>query len=214
MEIPLQNRLKKRAHAQVALLQDEVADLVYSIFPKIAFHGGTCIWRCYGGNRFSEDLDFYLPRKDFSAEKLRESLASRALSLDKLKMTESLLFSKISSNEAQVRLEINFSAAKKPVVRTYEKADGSRMDVLALSAEELMLEKIAAYQNRRLIRDIYDIYYLSGIAKEDRRVTDEMHTLLQNPPKPLDEKNLRAIVYTGAVPSFAQMLEVLRGRFA
>ena len=214
MEIPLQNRLRRRAHAQIALLQDEVADLAYSIFPRITFHGGTCIWRCYGGNRFSEDLDFYLPRKDFSAEKLSESLSSRALALDKLKMTENLLFSKISSNEAQVRLEINFSAAKRPVVRTYEKADGSHMDVLALSAEELLLEKIAAYRNRRLIRDIYDIYHLSGIAKEDGKATDGMQMLLQNPPKPLDEKDLRAIVYAGAVPSFAQMLEVLRGRFA
>lgn len=214
MEIPLLHRLRKRAHAQVALLQDEVADLAYSIFPKITLHGGTCIWRCYGGNRFSEDLDFYLPKKEFGAEKLRESLSSRALSLDKLKMTENLLFSKISSNEAQVRLEINFSATKNPVVRTYEKADGSLMDVLALSAEELMLEKIAAYKSRRLIRDIYDIYHLSRIAKEDGEVTNEMRMLLQNPPKPLDERNLRTIVYAGVVPSFAQMIEALRGRFA
>ena len=214
MGIPLQNSLRKRSQAQVALLQDEVVDLLYSAYPQITFHGGTCIWRCYGGNRFSEDLDFCLQKKQFSEERLRKALSSRSLGLDKLKMTENLLFSKVSSDETQVRLEISFSATKKPAVRTYEKADGSFMDVLALPAEELLLEKIAAYRSRRLIRDIYDVYHLSRLAKETDAVERQMRHLLESPPKPLDEKNLKAIVYSGAVPTFAQMVEALKGRYA
>ncbi|MFH1246948.1 MAG: nucleotidyl transferase AbiEii/AbiGii toxin family protein, partial [Candidatus Micrarchaeota archaeon] len=61
MNFPLANKLKKRLHLETATLQDEVVDLIYSISSPV-LHGGTAIWRCYAGNRFSEDLDFYMPR--------------------------------------------------------------------------------------------------------------------------------------------------------
>ena len=59
MRIPLANKLKKRLHSETAFLQDEVIDIVYGLEPNAVLHGGTAIWRCYQGNRFSEDLDFY-----------------------------------------------------------------------------------------------------------------------------------------------------------
>ncbi|MEM1546291.1 MAG: nucleotidyl transferase AbiEii/AbiGii toxin family protein [Candidatus Methanomethylicia archaeon] len=34
---------------------------IYNSFPEAVIHGGTAIWRCYGSNRFSEDVDVYLP---------------------------------------------------------------------------------------------------------------------------------------------------------
>ena len=66
MAIVLFNRLKKKLHREIALLQDELIDIIYSIEPNAVLHGGTAIWRCFQGNRFSEDLDFYLtPSKNF-----------------------------------------------------------------------------------------------------------------------------------------------------
>jgi len=213
MDIPLQNRLKKRAHVEIALLQDELVDILYGVAPQAVLHGGTCIWRCYGGSRFSEDLDFYLGAGKFDADGLKAAIIGRGLAIDKFKQTQNLVFAKISSGEAQVRLEINIAAAKKPVARAYEKADGSRMDVLALGASGLLAEKFAAYKSRRFVRDIYDVFYLSRVGDADAKTAKEIRDFLQHPFAPIDERNLRAIVYAGAVPTYAQMLEVLRGRF-
>ena len=44
------------------------------------------------------------------------------------------------------------------------------MDVLTLSPENLILEKIGAYENRRFIRDIYDVYHLSNYVTEARKI--------------------------------------------
>jgi len=214
MEIPLQNRLKKKAHVELASLQDEAVEIIYSLFPKIVFHGGTCIWRCYGGNRFSEDLDFYLAGENFEEGSLRQALEGRGLSLVKFKKTANLIFAKISSPEAQIRLEINLSTKKEGLLRPYEKAGGAVMEVLCLPAEELLMEQLSAYENRRLVRDLYDVCHLSRIANVHEKEAGKIKKFLQNPPKPIDEKNLKAIVYMGAVPTYEQMLEMLRGRFA
>ena len=213
MDLPLQNRLKKRAHAELASLQDEVVDILYNVALKAVFHGGTCIWRCYGGSRFSEDLDFYLALGAFDAQSLKAALLARGLALDKFKQTQNLMYAKISSGDVQVRLEINLAAMKSPVSRAYEKTDGAFMEVLALSAEGLLAEKFAAYANRKLVRDIYDVFYLSRMAQADKETATRIRGFLKNPFAPVDYKNLRAIVYAGAVPTYAQMLEALRGRF-
>ncbi|MBU3958073.1 MAG: nucleotidyl transferase AbiEii/AbiGii toxin family protein, partial [Nanoarchaeota archaeon] len=62
MQIPLQLKLKKKSHREIARLQDVVVDMMYRIFPKAVLHGGTAIWRCYKGNRFSEDIDVYIEK--------------------------------------------------------------------------------------------------------------------------------------------------------
>lgn len=76
MQIPLEKRLRKRAQLEVALLQDEVIDLLYNIDSRLVLHGGTAIWRCYGGSRFSEDLDLY----SRDVQKLQAALPSMAAS--------------------------------------------------------------------------------------------------------------------------------------
>ena len=35
-----------------AKLEDVLIELLYSEYKSLTFHGGTAIWRCYGGNRF------------------------------------------------------------------------------------------------------------------------------------------------------------------
>jgi Domain of unknown function (DUF1814). len=62
MEIRNQVQLEK------AKLEDALVELLYSRYVGLVFHGGTSIWRCYGGNRFSRDLDFYLEAKTSEAK--------------------------------------------------------------------------------------------------------------------------------------------------
>ena len=113
VSLPLEKRLKKRLHLEVARLQDELVELSYSLDNSLVLHGGTAIWRCFGGNRFSEDLNFYCGK----AEKIREGFADAVretgFELRKFKETGSLFFAKVWNGEAEVRVEINFGAGKK-----------------------------------------------------------------------------------------------------
>ncbi|MEM2965006.1 MAG: nucleotidyl transferase AbiEii/AbiGii toxin family protein [Candidatus Bathyarchaeia archaeon] len=60
--IPLQRKMKRETHKRVAMLQDVIVETLYRVFPRSILHGGTAIWRCYSGNRFSEDADAYIER--------------------------------------------------------------------------------------------------------------------------------------------------------
>jgi predicted nucleotidyltransferase component of viral defense system len=218
MRICLFNKLKKRLHKDIAELQDQIVDIVYTIFPDILFHGGTSIWRCYFGNRFSEDLDFYFPRQSDIKEKLNKELIINNLKLIKFKETENVIFSKISNNNIIVQLEIRLldkfdSVFKKAIPVEYEKLDGSTITVFCLSQEDLLLEKARTYLNRKLIRDIYDVYFLSNFAKLNKEQLKEIKILINKFVKPVDETNLKAIVYLGAVPSYTQMLTTIKRRF-
>jgi predicted nucleotidyltransferase component of viral defense system len=59
--LPIDKKLKKKIHKTVALAQDILVLELYDKFPSAVIHGGTAIWRCYGSNRFSEEIDVYLP---------------------------------------------------------------------------------------------------------------------------------------------------------
>lgn len=213
MRLPLLNGLHKRLHMDIALLQDEVVDVVYSIAPNAVLHGGTAVWRCFSGNRFSEDLDFYLPAagKDFG-ERFAAELRSRGLSLPKFKKTSSTIFSKVSNGAVEVRFEASFRKPRSFESRQFERADGSFMGVFTPPVEELVLEKIAAYGNRKLIRDAYDLFILTSEASLGSGALKKLSAFSENPPEPADEKSLRAVVFSGAVPSFRQVVSALKRR--
>ena len=208
MKLPLAKRLKKRLHSDIGLLQDELIDLVYALDNSAVLHGGTAIWRCYGGNRFSEDIDLY--SKKITPQALEEALASRGLEVRKLKKTANLIFCKVAGAGAEVRLEINLSARPSPMLRQYERMDGASMPVLTLSPEKIILEKMAAYKERKYIRDIYDIYHLLPLISDETAVKRQFTGLINSLPPPVDEPLLKTIVYSGRAPSYAEMLNALR----
>ncbi len=213
MRVPLYNRLKRRQHRDIALLQDEIVDIVYYVEPKAVLHGGTAVWRCYSSNRFSEDLDFYLGKTKGFKEAFARALKSRGFSLQKFKQSSSTIFSKISSSSAEVRFE---AALRKPdsfVAADYERLDGSKTSVFTLSPEALLAEKLGAFQNRKKVRDLYDVFILSSFAEPGGALTEKAREFLKTATKPADEKNLRVLVFSGAVPSFQQMLSALKRRF-
>jgi predicted nucleotidyltransferase component of viral defense system len=217
MKITLFNRLKKQQHKDIAILQDELVEIVYSIFPDIVFHGGTSIWRCFKGNRFSEDIDlYYYETKDFE-NKLKQAILSNNLNLLKFKKTENVIFAKISNTKVEVRLEIRLLDKSNPIfknktINQYEKIDGSSITIFSLSSEDLIIEKAQAYKNRKLIRDIYDVYFLMNKVNLSIIQEKKLKEIIELWQKPEDEKNLKTIVYAGAVPSFDQLLlQIKRG---
>lgn len=218
MKITLFNRLKKQLHKDIASLQDNIIEIVYSIFPDIVFHGGTSIWRCFYGNRFSEDIDLYYYETTDFENKLKQAILDNNLSLVKFKKTENVIFSKISNNGVEVRLEIRLLEKsslvfKNKMLSQYEKIDGSSITVFSLSPEDLLLEKALAYKNRKLIRDIYDVYFLMSKVSLSKDQEKKLKETIKYFQKPEDEKNLKTIVYVGAIPSFEQLLLQIKRRF-
>lgn len=208
---PLGTRLKRRTHRAVGLAQDLLMIETYNTYRDAIFHGGTAIWRCYGGGRFSEDLDVYLPTASGKeAALLRSSARAKGLVEVKFKETENTVFAKFSFEGAVVSLE---GAKRAPggevVIRPYEMLDGNRMLVKTLSAESLLAEKAAAYTARRKVRDLYDVLFLSGVLEQPGAARARVRTMLHTYRPPVDEEQLKAIVIVGAVPSAKGMVEEL-----
>ncbi len=214
MSIPLKNRLKRQSQVRLAELQDEAVDLLYAVFPEAVLHGGTAIWRCFQGNRFSEDLDVYaLVGRDFKQE-LENELKKRGLVLTKFKQTENTVFAKIFNNQAEVSLEISLRKAPPAVSTGFEKADGSSIEVLTLSPEDFLIEKAKAYLDRGLVRDLYDVFFLLDKTNQIEKAKKELQSLVQNFKEPKDEKNLQTLVFSGVAPSSKTMLEKILRRIA
>lgn len=218
MNIIIYNTLKKKLHKDIGELQDIIVDLVYDIFPNIIFHGGTSLWRCYNGNRFSEDLNFYLLKQNNIKDALKKELLKKDLNLLKYKETDNLISTKIAQENIIVQLEIrllnkNDSILKKAIPIEYNKINGSTITIFCLSEKDLLFEKANAYLNRKLIRDIYDVYFLSNFVNLNFTELNKIKKIIAEFKEPIDESNLKTIVYKGAIPNYKQMITAIKNRF-
>ena len=202
--IPLLLRLRKMQHKDIARAQDIIIEELYKIIDNAVLHGGTAIWRCYQGNRFSEDIDMYLPDN----EKINiffENLEKRCFIIEKKKITENSLYSNLKFERVYVRFEALFKKVKS-VLRDYETIDGNFITVSTLTQEELIKEKINAYLNRKKIRDLYDIFFLLRYVQK----IAELKKLIKEFKNPIDEKELKILIFEGLVPDSKKMLEYIK----
>jgi hypothetical protein len=212
--IPLAVRLKKRSQRTLALAQDLAVMEVFDAFPGSILHGGTAIWRCYGGQRFSEAVDFYFPRlAQRDLERLAAALSAKGLSPSKAKVTQASVFAKFHYAGEALSIEglVGSTAGREAVPRQYEMLDGARMLVGTLAPEGLLVEKAAAYLSRAKVRDLYDVFFLAtttgpGTAHARERVSELLSTFRP----PVDERQLRSLVISGVAPSVKAMTEALR----
>jgi predicted nucleotidyltransferase component of viral defense system len=210
MIIPLANQLKKKKQVEISALQDEMVRILYNISQDSVLHGGTSVWRCYSGKRFSEDLDFYSKSFPNRIDIFRKEIKAAGLSILKLKDTSNVIFSHVSDGRTEVRLEVNHAIKVEGVPVKYELIDGSHAEVLSLTPNQIILEKIEAYSDRKFVRDIYDIYYLSSVTEDLSPIKNRLSSFLDNIQRPVDEQILRSLVYIGIPPSFERMIGELR----
>ena len=208
--IPLIKKLKKRTHRNTAMAQDLMVIEIYNNFPDTVIHGGTAIWRCYSSNRFSEDIDILLPKKYKNEKFLNNFLASvkkKGFNVIKFKKTGSSLFGKFSFSGSIVSIEAIFINKKNFLTKEFELVEGNFITVYTLTVEDLIEEKVEAYLKRRKVRDLYDIYYLLKFADRDK-----IKKILKkfNYNKPLDEKELKVLIYIGSVPKVEDMMEEIK----
>ena len=200
-QIPLALRLRKQVHSNVAVAQDIIVKELYGVFERAVLHGGTAIWRCYGGNRFSEDVDFYLQRDLKKLDVFFRKLEENGFVINKRKIGEKSLFSVLEFNGVIVRFEAVFKVPlPKGVLADYESSDGNLISIYALSPEELIAEKVAAYLGRRKVRDIYDIFTLLRRVKDASAVSGELKKLVRSFKVPVDKAELALFVIKGVFP--------------
>ncbi len=204
-EIPLNLKLRKKAERDIAYAQDILVGELYKVFDNAVIHGGTAIWRCYKGNRFSEDIDVYIKKDEEKIELLFANLEKLGFKIIKKRIKENSLYSELSFNGTIVRFEATFQN-KKPFSKQYETSESFFIKVYTLSPEDLIIEKVETYLKRKKIRDLYDISFLLNYAENKVLVKDYLEKLIKNFEKPLDEKNLANIIIIGAVPSYNDLL--------
>jgi len=206
--IPLTLRLKKQAHRRVAEAQDLIVKELYNVFDDAVLHGGTAIWRCYSGNRFSEDIDAYLSRDESKIQKLFKNLSKAGFTVLKKKTTDNTLYSSLDFNGTVVRFEALFKDVEGSL-REYETSDGNVLMVYALTPEELVKEKTAAYLNRQKVRDLYDVFYLLAHVKDRAKIQKDLEKLIRQYKPPLDEEDLKILITEGLAPTAGKMLDYI-----
>ena len=207
-EIPLILKLKKQMHKDIASAQDIIVKELYNVFDKAVFHGGTVIWRCYKGNRFSEDIDVYIPKDENKINTLFLNLEKRGFIIKKKKISKNSLYSSMELNRTLVRFEALFKE-QKGSLKEYSTSDGNLIIVYTLTPEELIKEKTNAYLARLKIRDLYDIFFLLRYVQDKKHVSRELNRLIKEFKEPIDEKDLKVLIIEGLVPTTEKMSEYI-----
>jgi len=211
IKIPLQTKLKREIHRKIAYAQDLILKEVYSVFNKAVLHGGTAIWRCYDGKRFSEDLDFYLPNNNKKIEILFENLKKAGFEIKKKKISGNSIYSELELNRLSVRLEATFQKIS-GVICDYEMSDGNILTVYSLTPEMFLAEKCSTYLKRFKVRDLWDVFFLLKII-ENPRAIKEIGNLIKNYKKPIDEEDLKVILLEGIIPSANEMIGYIKRKW-
>ena len=206
--IPLIVRLKKGSHREVARAQDLIVREMVNIIGDSVLHGGTAIWRCYNGNRFSEDIDAYLKKDIGKIEIFFKKLETIGFKIEKKKIGENSIYSNLIINRTAVRFEALFKSVKGSL-KEYETADGNLITIYCLTAEELVNEKADTYLKRMKIRDLYDIFFLLRHVEKPKEVVAKLKLLLDNFKKPIDEKDLKILILEGITPATEAMKEYI-----
>jgi len=210
--LPINKKLKKKIHKTIALAQDVLVMQIYDNFPKAVIHGGIAIWRCYGSNRFSEDIDIYLPLtiKNADMKNFLDRLERKNFIVEKFKRTNNSIFAKFSYLDVIIRCEAIFKNIRNFVIKPFEMSDGTFILVNILQPEEMIKEKISAYFKRRKVRDLYDIFFLLKFVEDKEKIKNHLLKFIEDFKKPKDEKELKALIISGSVPTIKNMLDVIK----
>jgi len=207
--IPLNLRIKREKHKEIARAQDLIIEELYKEFDKAVLHGGTAIWRCYQGNRFSEDIDVYIPKDISKLNILFKNLENKGFVIKKKKISENSLFSNLQFNRVDVRFEAIFKKIEGDL-KEYETIEGNFITIYTLTPEKLIKEKISAYLSRNKIRDIYDVFFLLRHVKDKNKVANDIKNLIKNFKEPFDKEELKVLILEGLIPEVNKMIEYIK----
>jgi len=154
-------------------LQDLALHILYRRTPALVFRGGTCIWKVYRGDRFSEDLDLCAAAmmEDPGGHAARElGFLGFRCGVQKEKRTANMEFVKLSVTSAAhprpitLRIEVLESAecASKacPATMYSPYPDVPPVEMRVPEAGDIASDKVCAIFGRDKPRDVHDLYTL------------------------------------------------------
>lgn len=200
------------AQRQKAVLQDRTVEIVFSAAIDAVLHGGTAIWRCYSGERFSKDLDFYF-KKESTLQKTLDRLVQVGIKYE-LHQTRKANFGLyrnyiLRHGGADIAFQVTIAKIKGDLAR-YETSNGAYRNINSLSAERLLLEKASALSDRHKARDLYDIWILKNY-DFSQKTAEILSKALTKHPKIIDFDELKHTVY-GMLPPIDTMKEDISRR--
>jgi len=167
-------------NAEKDYLQDLLLFSIYSeIGRELIFKGGTCLYKVYKLDRFSEDLDFTLTKKIDIKRIADKIIANLALLNIKGKIKEIKEYGNEINvrfllngplyrgiKEAQCFIPLNISLREQPalepnrekIISMYKEVP--TFEVFLMKEEEIVAEKVRAILTRMKPRDIYDLWFL------------------------------------------------------
>lgn len=158
--------------------------ILFSIYAEVGeeliFKGGTCLYKIYKLNRFSEDLDFTLNRKDVDMRKISNRIISNLILLDikgiikEIKRYKNEINIRLLLNgplykgtkETQCFIPLNISMKEKTLLEPKREAIISlygeipNFELFAMQEKEILAEKVRAIFTRMKPRDVYDLWFL------------------------------------------------------
>jgi predicted nucleotidyltransferase component of viral defense system len=226
-------------HAEKTYLQDIVLHSIYrEVADELVFKGGTALNKLYNLDRFSEDLDFTskgnpdLDRLLESVERHLNNFGARVERSEGKGNQRSYrarlgirgpLYTGIDISLSFIRIEVNrVDRVEKPVTKRHTPnfPDIPAFDILAMTPEEILAEKIRAIMTRNQPRDLYDTYHLlhRGVGIEQKLVEKKLdyynleydtHKILKEAQKNRKGWNsLESLTYS-TLPDFQKALDIL-----
>ena len=200
--------------------------LLFNIYKKtnlLIFKGGTALYKLYGLQRFSEDLDFSLLR-DGDIKKIIEDVVNGidGAEIKEVKEMKNSLFIKISLkgiitryNTIRIDITLKNEVLEKFDVIPYisEYIDINPFSMRVLSLKEILAEKIHSLLARQKSRDLYDLFFLLKFVDVDKNLIEKKLNLFGmkykstelkrriNKLKTLWEKELKSFIL-GELPDF------------
>lgn len=150
------------------IFEIEVLEFLNSIrvLEQIYFGGGTMLRLCHNLNRYSTDLDFWLkPGKthDQLFDMLSASFSKEFKIVDSANKNFTILFQLQSpKSKRSLKIEIRKDQSDFQYERkiAFSKFTNKQVQVLGLTLEQMMKNKIEAFLSRKLIRDCFDIDFI------------------------------------------------------
>src|SRR3989344_3431387 len=176
------SRLKRLSlmNTEKDYLQDLMLFSIYShIGKELIFKGGTCLYKIYKLDRFSEDLDFTLNKKIDIREVSNKIISDLGLLNIKSKIKEIKEYKNElnirfvlngplykGNKETQCFIPLNISIKEKVILEPEDSSVVSlykelpTFKIFTMQEKEILAEKVRAISTRKKPRDIYDLWFL------------------------------------------------------
>ncbi len=185
-EIGKKKGLSNKEHIEKDYFQDIFLYHLSKKTNNFVFKGGTCLYKLYGLQRFSEDLDFSLV-EEMNSKEIESIIKETIKNTDflKIKTTKNLhdsVLIKISckgilTGYNTLRIDVNTRnrLLKGFDVKNYisEYVDIAPFSLRVVKPEEMIAEKIHSLLRRDKARDLYDLFFLLRFSKFDKELVEE-----------------------------------------